>query len=309
MRLSIFIMLCALFGGALFVYYMRTNSVRSDTKLQVVCTTSMLADAIRVVGGEHVAVVQLMGPGVDPHLYRAREGDVRRLAHADLVLYHGLHLEGRMTDVLAAMNQYVPTVAVCECIPKELLRESEFEGVYDPHVWHDITLWLLVVTAVRDALAQIDPEHAADYIMHAQHYHEELKALDAYVKTVIAAMPPEQRILVTAHDAFAYYGAAYGLEVVALQGISTESDISMRDVIDLTSYIVNHHIKTLFLESSISSRNIEAVQQAVHARGWHVQLGDELYSDALGDAASGADTYVRMIKHNTDVIVQGLKDL
>lgn len=302
---SIFFVLVVSVIAGLYMYYVPNNTQAQHAKFRVVCTTSMLADAVRSVGGEHVEVIGLMGPGVDPHLYRAREGDVRRLAYADLVLYHGLHLEGRMTDILAAMQAYVPTMAVCASIPKEHLRESDFEGLYDPHVWHDVRLWMYVITSVRDVLMQYDSEHAEYYYRAAQDYSDDLAVLHESVLAQIATIPASQRFLVTAHDAFAYFGAAYGLEVIALQGISTESDISTRDVIDLATFIVDHKVATLFLESSIPPRNVEAVQQAVRASGWDVQIGDELYSDALGDVESGADTYIRMITHNVDAIVKG----
>lgn len=289
-----------------FVFYIHTSKTESRDRLYVVCTTSILADTVRAIGGEHIEVINLMGPGIDPHLYRAREGDVHRLAQADLVLYHGLHLEGRLADLLSHMHNYAPTYAVCDAIPKTSLRESPFKGLYDPHVWHDVSLWRHVVRYIGDILIQYDAAHAQEYVQATELYLCKLEELEHYIHHVIESISPEKRILVTAHDAFAYFGAAYGLQVIALQGISTESDISTRDVIDLAHFVVEHHINTLFLESSIPPRNLQAVQQAIQARGWHVQLGDELYSDALGDEQSDANTYISMIRHNIDVIIRGL---
>ncbi len=295
-------------GGAFFVgNYSHSGEPREHVR--VVCTTSMLTDAVRVVGGRHVEAIGLMGPGVDPHLYRAREGDVHLLAGAELVLYLGLHLECKMGYMLATMNTYTPTVGVCDWIEKDHLRVSTFAGMYDPHVWHDVRLWIKIVMCVRDSLIALDPLHAAAYERNAAHYLEQLQKLHQFVLEKITTIPLDQRVLVTAHDAFAYFGAVYGLEVVALQGISTESDIATKDVIDLAAYIVQNKVPAIFLESSIPARNIQAVQHAVAARGWQVELGDELFSDALGDKQSGADTYVRMIEHNTRAIVRSLKSM
>jgi manganese/zinc/iron transport system substrate-binding protein len=298
---------CAVFFFYLLTRYANTSPlVQEREQFCVVCTTTIIADAVRAIGGDRICTITLMGPGVDPHLYRAREGDVHRIAGADLVLYHGLHLEGKLADLFEGMQAYVPTVAVSDRLETAVLRSAEVAGLYDPHVWHDINLWMVCVERVRDALVQHNPTHAADYMANAKTYIAELRTLDLWVHEQMDAVPRERRILVTAHDAFSYFGHAYGLEVVALQGISTESDVGTRDIIDLVQYIVSHKVPVMFVESSVPARAIHAVQQATEARGWLVKLGDSLYSDSLSDKKSGADTYVRMMHHNVCAVISGL---
>lgn len=280
---------------------------RSDGRLRVVATTGMIADAARVVGGDAVEVVGLMGPGVDPHLYKARESDVRRLAEADVILYHGLHLEARMADVLERISGRVRTVAVAGGVsPSRLLSPPEFSGAPDPHVWFDVRLWMEVVETIRDALVEADPGNADAYRSNAASYLAELEGLDAWVRDRIGAVPPERRVLVTAHDAFNYFGRAYGVEVRGLQGINTASEAGAADVQRLADYIVERGIPAIFVESSISPRTLEAVRAAVAARGHAVAIGGTLYSDALGGPGSGAETYVGMVRHNVETIVRAL---
>jgi len=276
--------------------------------ISVVATTGMIADAARNVAGPHADVIGLMGPGVDPHLYRASQGDVRRLASADLILYNGLGLEGRMADVLIQMARTKPTVAVTEYIPEERLNEPEaFGGHYDPHVWFDVTLWIEAVKRIRDALMEVDPAHRADYEARAESYIAELLELHQYVKDRIAEIPPESRVLITAHDAFGYFGLAYGIEVVGLQGISTDTEVGLRDRQELVQFIVRRKIKAVFVESSVPRKSIEAVVEDARRLGHTVSIGGELFSDALGAANTPAGTYIGMIRHNVDTIVAALK--
>ena len=278
-----------------------------DGRLPVVATTGMVADVARRVGGDHVRVEGLMGPGIDPHLYKASEGDVRRLWRARLVLYNGLHLEARMADVLARMNDRTPTVAVAEAIDgRKLLSPAGYEGSYDPHVWFDVALWREVVEPVRNALSRVDPERAEAYARNAAAYLQELDALDAYVRTRAAEVPAESRVLVTAHDAFHYFGEAYGFEVRGLQGISTASEAGAGDVQALANLIAGRRIPAIFVESSVPRRTIEAVRAAVRSRGFEVEVGGQLYSDALGAPDSPAGSYTGMVRHNIDTIVEAL---
>lgn len=274
----------------------------------VVCTTTMLADTVRILSGnsDDINIITIMGPGIDPHLYRAREGDVHRIANANLVLYHGLHLEGKLGDLFAGMQVYVPTVAITEVINPAKLRGSGFAGIYDPHVWHDVALWILCVENVQNALMQRNPHSAQEYAKNAEKYIQELHQLDRWIHEQIQSIPQEKRILITAHDAFAYFGKAYGLEVLGLQGISTESEIGTKDIIDMVKHIIENKIPVMFVESSVPTRSAQAVQQAVAASGWSIVLGEELFSDSLGDIKSGADTYVHMMHHNVCAIVSGL---
>ena len=279
----------------------------ADGRLSVVATIGMIADVARQVGGEHVRVISLMGPGVDPHLYKASEGDVRRLFRADVILYNGLHLEAKMGEVLEHMSGRAVTVAVTRGIARSrLLSPPEFEGAYDPHVWFDVRMWSDATVAVRDALMSRDPARAEVYRTNAERYLAELAALDAYVRTQAARVPPARRVLITAHDAFNYFGRAYGFQVRGLQGISTASEAGTADVQGLAEFIVARRIPAVFVESSIPRRTIEAVQAAVEARGFRVTIGGELYSDALGDPATPAGSYIGMVRHNIDTIVAAL---
>ncbi len=308
MQKNIFIGIVLLFILACFVLTLLIpKQLRVDKKtMNVVCTTSIIANVVKHVGGDRVCVHGLMGPGIDPHLYRARESDVHKLASADIIFYNGLHLEGKMADMLKKMQLWVCTVAVGDAVEKDVLIASEFDGMYDPHVWHDVSLWMKVVEKIRDSLSERDSEHTHEYEERAQNYLQELAVVHAYVKEQASQIPKEQRILVTAHDAFSYFGRAYGFEVIGLQGISTDAEVGTKDIQNLVSYIVEHRVPALFLESSIPQRNIQAVQQAAQARGWHVAVGSELFSDALGDPDKLEGTYSGMIRHNIDTIVFAL---
>jgi manganese/zinc/iron transport system substrate-binding protein len=279
----------------------------ADDRLRTVATTSLVADLVRNVGGGHVAVTGLMGPGIDPHLYRARESDVQRLADADLVFYNGLHLEAKLGDVLERMTGRIPTAAVADGIaPELLLSPPEFVGAHDPHVWFDVTLWSQAATHVAAVLASHDPPRAKFYAAAATRYRQQLGELDEWVKAQAQRVPPDRRVLITAHDAFNYFGRAYGFEVRGLQGISTASEAGTADVQALARFVAERRIPALFVESSVPPRTIEAVQAAVQARGFEVAIGGALYSDALGNPDSPAGTYVGMVRANVDTIVTAL---
>ena len=275
--------------------------------LRVVATTGMIGDAARRLGGEYVAVTALMGPGVDPHLYKASEGDVRLLADAGLILYNGLHLEGKMGDVLVKMARTRPVVAVSEDLPRDELREPpEMAGQYDPHVWFDVALWARTLAPIERELARLAPAHAATFAANRQAYEAELAELDAWVKELIATIPVEQRVLITAHDAFGYFGRRYGIRVVGLQGISTLAEAGLKDVDRVVDEIVAKRIPAIFVESSVPRRAIEAVESAVRSRGHEVVIGGQLFSDALGAADSPAGNYPGMVRANVETIVRSL---
>jgi len=276
-------------------------------KVGVVATTGMVADLARVVGGEHVHVQALMGPGIDPHLFKASAGDLDRLRGADLVLYNGLLLEGKMTDILVKLARRKPVVAVTENLPEaRLLELEELEGHYDPHVWFDVALWAETVPVVAKALSEADPSNAPAYEANAAEYKKRLLGLHEEVKREIAAVPKERRVLITSHDAFRYLGRAYDLEVRGLQGISTVVEAGVKDVRDLAETIVKRGIKAVFVETSVSPRAIKAVQRAVEEKGGEVAIGGELFSDAMGDHAP-ANTYVGMVRHNVSTLVKALQ--
>ena len=284
-----------------------TSRIVPGETIQVVTTIGMITDAVERVGGARVEVDGLMGPGVDPHLYKASEGDLRRLERADLVFYGGLHLEAKMADVLERIGERRATQAVTDAIPREkLLRPAQFKGQYDPHVWFDVRLWMLAVGEVRDTLVRLDPGSADLYRRNAAAYLAQLEGLDAYVHAQARRVPKKLRVLVTAHDAFNYFGRAYGFEVLGLQGISTASEAGAGDVQGLAEFIAKRRIPAIFVESSVSPRTIQAVREAVRARGFDVEIGGSLFSDAMGDPGTPEGTYVGMVRHNIDTIVAGL---
>lgn len=280
----------------------------ADGKLNIVATTGMIADITKNVGGDHVVVTALMGPGVDPHLYKASEGDVIALQGADVIFYNGLHLEAQMGDVLERMNEFgVTTVAVTDKIDRTLLdAPPAFAGNYDPHVWFDVSLWMKAVEQVQATLIEVDAAHSAEYEANAQAYLAELQDLHQYVIDQANTIPAEQRILITAHDAFNYFGRAYGFDVRGLQGISTEAQAGTADVKSLADFIVENQIPAIFVESSVPQRNVEAVQAAVQAQGFNVVIGGQLFSDAMGSEGTPEGTYVGMVKHNINTIVNAL---
>lgn len=278
-------------------------------RVNAVATIGQIADVVRNVAGDRVDLVGLMGPGIDPHLYRASEGDVVSLADADIVFYNGLQLEAKMADVFEKMSGSVTTVAVTDEIGRdELLNPPEFEGAYDPHVWFDVSKWMSVTEVIRDSLVDIDPEHAESYEANARAYLGQLEELDQYVAEQAQRVPEEQSVLITAHDAFNYFGEAYDFEVRGLQGISTATETGTADLSGLADFIVEREIPAIFVETSVPQRFIEALREAVASRGSQVSIGGTLFSDAMGDAGTPEGTYIGMVRHNIDTIVGGLTE-
>jgi len=283
------------------------GAAATDERLRVVSTTGQVGELVRNIGRGQVVAVTLMGPGIDPHLYKASAGDVEKLRNADVIFYNGLHLEAKMGEVIGRMRGHTRSVAVGEAIAADrLISPPEFAGAHDPHVWLDVSLWQIAAAQVRDTLIDLDPEHATLYQDAAKNYLAALDTLDAYVRTQVATVPATRRVLVTAHDAFQYFGRAYGIEVRGLQGISTATEAGTGDVQDLAAFIAERRIPAMFVESSVSPRAIEAVRAAVRAHGFDVGIGGQLYSDALGEAGTAAGTYVGMVRHNIDTIVASL---
>ena len=276
--------------------------------IHIVVTTGMIADAAQRIAGDLAKVEALMGPGVDPHLYKASESDVRKLSEADLILYNGLHLEGKMGDILVKLARSRPVVAVSESVPQEDLREPpEFAGQYDPHIWFDVRLWSKTLDPIAAALAELAPSHAETFRANAARYRDELGQLDTSVEQRILEIPESQRILVTAHDAFGYFGRRYGMRVMGLQGISTLSEAGLKDVERVVDEVVANKIKAVFIESSVPRRSIEAVQAACRSRGHEVAIGGQLYSDAMGAPGTEEGTYPGMVRANVNTIVEALK--
>jgi manganese/zinc/iron transport system substrate-binding protein len=279
----------------------------STRMINVIATTGMIGDLVTNIGGERVTVKTLMGPGIDPHLYKASERDVTRMGDADIIFYNGLHLEGAMVEVLEQMDRFKPTVAVAGEIEDDaILASATYEGMPDPHIWFDVALWMKAANLVAAELIKLDSAHANVYTANAQGYIAQLEELHAYVKAQAETVPEGQRVLITAHDAFNYFGKAYGFEVRGLQGISTASEAGTADVQNLTDFIVERKIPAMFVESSVPRRNIEAVQAAVTSKGFDVKIGGELFSDAMGSTGTPEGTYIGMVRHNIDTIVAAL---
>ncbi len=277
---------------------------------KVVCTTGQIADAVQRIGGAHITVHGLIGPGVDPHLYQATLADMKALKDADLVFYNGMHLEGRMADALLKFGRQTPTFAVTERLQDQSdarLRDPvEFEGHYDPHVWHNVDLWSDCLEFVADQLAAFDPTHAVDYRENVAAYQQDLATLHQEITTQVASIPADRRALVTAHDAFGYFGDAYGIDVFGLKGISTDDEVSIHRTEEIVQMLVERKIPAVFVESAVAPRVVEALIEPCRQSGHPLLIGGELYADALGAAGSGADDYVGMMRANVKTIVTAL---
>lgn len=278
----------------------------SKEKYDVMATSTMLTDLAKIIGGDKAEVNGLMAAGVDPHLYQPSAGDVSKLQKADMVVINGLHLEGQMGEVfskLASVNKLVAEVG--ESIPVEDRLPFD-ESIYDPHIWFSVSNWKKAARNVTDTYIKLSEKDKEYFEHNYENYIKELDELDGYIREKVKSLPEKSRVLITAHDAFNYFGKEYGFEVIGLQGISTESEAATSDVSELASYIVENKIKAIFVESSVPKKNIEALQEAVSAKGFTVEIGGELYSDSLGEG--DASTYIGMFKANVDTIVNALKD-
>lgn len=283
------------------------NEKKANDKLNVVTTTTMITDLVKNIGGEHINLQGLMGSGVDPHLYKASEGDVTKLSNADIIFYNGLHLEGKLVEVFEKMKNK-KTIAISDALDKNTLIGSEyFASNYDPHIWFDIEYWKQATNFVVSTLSEAIPEQKSAFEANGKAYITQLDTLKNKIETTISQLPKEQRILVTAHDAFNYFGKAFNFEVVGLQGLSTATEAGVQDVQKLSAFIIEHKVKAIFVESSVPKRTIEALQAAVKSKGHEVSIGGTLYSDALGNAGTVEGTYIGMFEYNVNTIVEALK--
>ena len=285
------------------------NKAKDNGKLNVVTTTSMITDLVKNIGGDSINIQGLMGSGVDPHLYKASEGDVSKLVNADIIFYNGLHLEGKLVEVFEKMGSAskTPIALANELDKKTLIGSDYFASNYDPHVWFDIDYFKQFAYKVTSILSEKDPKNASVFEANKTKYISELDRLQNKVKSVIETLPKEKRILVTAHDAFNYFGKAYDFEVVGLQGLSTATEAGVQDVQKIATFIIDKQIKAIFVESSVPKRTIEALQAAVKSKGHDVEIGGTLYSDALGNAGTIEGTYIGMFDYNVKTIVDALK--
>lgn len=295
--------------GSLLSGCANQSQTADHDKLKVVTTTTMLYDLVTVIGKDQVEAVGLMGPGIDPHLYQASAGDVTKMQEADVVVYNGLHLEGKMGDIFASLSNQGKNIICIEdgLEASMLLTDEDNPNMHDPHIWFSVSIWQDAAEYVAERLIQIDPENKAAYAANLNSYLAEMDDLEQYIQRRIGELPENQRVLITAHDAFRYFGETYGFTVMALQGISTDAEAGTANMSNLADFIAENEIKAIFVESSVPPKNIEALQAAVKARDFAVNIGGELYSDALGDAKAGHDTYILTFKANIDTIVDALK--
>ena len=275
--------------------------------IKAVATIGMVADIVRNVGGEHVAVTQLLGAGVDPHLYKATRDDVQTFLTGDIIFYSGLMLEGKMSDTLIKVARQKPVTALTEMIDEtKLLEPEDFEGHFDPHVWNDVSAWSDGVTAVAESLAEFDPAHADDYKANAAAYQEQLTKLHEYGLESLGSVPETSRVLITSHDAFNYFGRAYNLDVQGVQGLSTESEAGLQRINELIDLLVENNVRAVFVESSVPRKNIEALVEGARAKNHEVVIGGELFSDAMGEEGTYEGTYIGMLDHNITLVARGL---
>jgi len=285
----------------------RLSGSNIEYPIPAVATVGMVAEIVRNVAGEHFTVIQIMGPGVDPHLYKVTRDDVQTIMDGDIVFYSGLMLEGKMSDTLIKVARNKPVFAVTEMIDEaELLEPEDFEGHYDPHVWMDVSAWSKCVDVVSKSLAEFDPVHADDYQANAQEYRQQLAVLHQYGVQSIGSIPAGSRLLITSHDAFNYFGRAYGLDVQGIQGISTESEAGLLRINELVDQLVAKNVRAVFVESSVPRKNIEAIIEGARAKNHTITIGGELFSDAMGEAGTYEGTYLGMLDHNITLVTRGL---
>ncbi|ASA26401.1 metal ABC transporter solute-binding protein, Zn/Mn family [Paenibacillus donghaensis] len=276
-----------------------------DGKISIVTTIAQIAEPLAVIGGDRVSVTSLMGPGVDPHLYNATQGDIAKMSSADIVFYSGLHLEGNLTEVFEQIGKSKPVLAVAEAIPPEKRLKDE-KGDIDPHVWFDIEIWKLALDSAAEELKTEYPDDAALFEENKTAYFAKLDELKAEADSLMSSIPENQRVLVTAHDAFGYFGRMFDLDVVGLQGLSTEDEIGITDVDDTISLLLEHQVPAVFVESSVNQNSINAVIEGAASRGLEVKLGGELFSDAMGNEGTEEGTYIGMYRHNVNTIAKAL---
>ncbi len=285
------------------------KSTKGNGKLNIVTTTTMITDLVKNIGGKQINVNGLMGAGVDPHLYKASEGDVSKLFNADVIIYNGLHLEGKLEEVFEKMkHQNKKIIVASDTIKKSNLIGSEnFASNYDPHIWFDIYNWSKITSYISNKLIKLDPKNELIYKKNTQEYLIKLKKLNSQINSKINELPESKRVLVTAHDAFNYFGRQHKFNVVGLQGLSTATEAGVQDVQKLAKFIITNKIKAIFVESSVPKRTIEALKEAVNAQGHQVLIGGTLYSDALGNKGTVEGTYTGMYNYNVNTIVDALK--
>jgi manganese/zinc/iron transport system substrate-binding protein len=280
-------------------------SQTENGQLKIVCTTGIIEDALVNMYGDVANVQAIMGPGVDPHLYKPSQSDVSLLTHADIIVHNGLHLEGKMSEVLHKLGRTKKVYAMSDGLSKDKLRLLDAKsGVYDPHIWFDTELWRNAVQQVGEAISKDFPQFQSAQPKISKYVHA-LDSIDKLIRNKVSQIDSTKRILIASHDAFNYFGSAYGVHVRGLQGVSTVAEYGLRDVTDLVNFIIDNNIKTVFIETSVSSRSIDAVIKGCEAKGFKVEIGGKLFSDALGDKGTSEGTYMGMVVYNVNLMIKG----
>lgn len=286
----------------------QNKEVAHRDKPLIVVTTSLLSDAIKNIVKDSAEVQSLMGAGVDPHLYKASLGDLEKLTQGDYIFYQGLHLEGKLAEVLDKLSRTKKVMALADHLPKSMIRTVDKNGkVPDPHIWFNVMIWKEIVISANEKLSVQMPDAAAYFKSNTEAYIKRLDSLDQYIRKEVNMIPDSKRVLITSHDAFNYFGEAYHVEVKGLQGISTLSEFGLKDVSSLVKMIIDRDIKAVFVETSVSSKSLNAVVAGVREKGKEVKIGGTLYTDALGELGTDEGTYIGMMKYNVNTIVKGLK--
>ena len=281
---------------------------KEGERLSILTTTGILGDAVRNIVADSADVRSLMGPGVDPHLYKASQGDLTLMTDSDVIIYNGLFLEGKMEEIFGRLQKIKPVIAAAEVLDPSILKASQvYENEFDPHVWFDVSMWANVIRGLNAELQLLDPRNAEYYQSNTDKYVQILEALHENTITEIDRIPREQRVLITSHDAFSYFGRAYDIDVRGLQGISTISEAGLRDISDMVKFITEQKIKAVFVETSVSERAINAVVEGCRENGYEVSIGGYLYSDALGEDGTIEGTYIGMVESNVSKIVKNLE--
>lgn len=301
-----YILLIIITSFLIFIYKKKNEKVNNFKKeFCIICTTSIIKDAIKQIVGNLVKVESLMGPGIDPHLYKAKSGDVYLIEQADLIFYNGLHLEGKMVEILENLNnRSKKSYAVSNCLNKNDLRKTEYENIYDPHIWFNVLIWKKVILYISECIKKELPSFNDEIEKNTNEYLNKLNELDLFVRENINKIPIKNRVLITAHDAFGYFGKEYNIQVEGLQGISTDAEVKIEDIERVANIIINNNIKTIFVEQTIPEKYLKGVQDLIHGHGKNINIGKKLYSDALGEEE--ASNYIDMVKCNVLNITEGL---
>ncbi len=277
-------------------------------KLNIVVTTNILGDMVDNIVKSKANVTTLMGAGVDPHLYKATQNDISALMNADIIIYNGLHLEGKMGEIFEGITGNQLVIAASDGIPDSLLITSnDFQGAHDPHIWFDPNLWAQSCLYITDQIARKVPSATEEITVWGRSYANNMSGIDFWIKQELKQLPKDKRLLITAHDAFGYFGRAYDIKVKGLQGLSTLSEYGLKDVTEMVDYIIDNKVKSIFVETSVNQQSVEAVVEGCKQKGYNVEIGNQLYSDAMGAPNSNGGTYLKMMKHNVSSIIRGLK--